>query len=1186
MSDNQKIKNMLLRLVDSDSDSDRCTTKPPASGSEKNSPKKSVIPLRRQAVLAAAKRKAAVGSDDSDDDSRDRRGKRAGDGDSDEDYKTMKSKKRSRSSSSRTKSTSHANGLATDSATPPAALTKKEREAARRERDNKQKRDKRAAAKAANEKRPDDRTVKPHAKSSKAASTLVEKSAQKNAMATAMLMARSKPETSKDLARSIRTKDKRARLVDRQDGAAVRKKKRPRADSDGHGTTDKASEEASAEEERPRTYPDITKEAIHLRPVHSKPDKDDASVERRLSEDQADSTKTTRQGHEEVPVPQQDVAAVDTSLCTAQARGECPSTLSESTDALPVEASSSAMPNKNDAAIAAVTANHTVSTADDSVDSATAVPETAAPQGALPDLIESVEEQLERPPEENPPPGDTDPTAAGLPESTPRDDRVDSVAATSPAEEGEVAASDGAVKPTSPFPAIESTEPLRSSATLSSGEPASVLSIPSMSPRPTTSEPATAVAAVPAPSPSMETFVIPKRDTKPDHAEALDPIPRRNVAALSSQRRPSPPPSSRRQSSPPRRSTHSRGKGPHVNTYIPPPPSHPAHRDLRHFEYCPTDLKFYTKTYQFGSVARCMPPFFASHPSVQRGNGSSHRLPSKYAVMLPPTTAGASTVYAEPKPFGRGQSQRDFEDQRAEFYGIALTCQVPLRNDKAAHAAQRAIEMDVTNPVLNTLSPSVRTWVQRRLYNTVFQPLSARHRVTVLFRHMRYTHASGGIMFNTTGVCHTYAKALADRFAIPASTPASSKRLPCVAIPPESWRDLQKSIVSHVYAMYHSMEDAETAVHMHVDDHGWPGCIVQDAYFLPPPSAPRQALRDIESHAQPSDASILTAPPSHTASPMYPPLPPEPATTRVASSRRTYESRWNRAPRRAPSPPSLQAENEEIAVPNTQTPRASRDERKDGRSHAESFEDGEVAGNHLAPSGRALNPVDDVLEDKVVATAMPSGPNDRWSDQKDEPEKEDRRHRSRDRSSNRRSSQWTPPLPRNGGSSPRPSLDNARAPPESLSNCRRSTERTHGAFSGRDPVGRHSRRSAERPLSFANGERPHARRGSRSPDRRQHHAGPRGRSRDRSGRALTVVLVSCPGMVRDEQLLRSFLRECGHVDNIEWRLTTPGKEFAYVTFHSASAAAIAVRQKDRALLGNVPVRVEFPRGRGSGPPQR
>ncbi|RHY31343.1 hypothetical protein DYB32_003612 [Aphanomyces invadans] len=860
---------MLLRLVDSDSDSDRCTTKPPASGSEKNSPKKSVIPLRRQAVLAAAKRKAAVGSDDSDDDSCDRRGKRAGDGDSDEDYKTMKSKKRSRSSSSRTKSTSHANGLATDSATPPAALTKKEREAARRERDNKQKRDKRAAAKAANEKRPDDRTSKPHAKSSKAASTLVEKSAQKNAMATAMLMARSKPETSKDLARSIRTKDNRARLVDRQDGAAVRKKKRPRADSDGHGTTDKASEEASAEEERPRTYPDITKEAIHRRPVHSKPDKDDASVERRLSEDQADSTKTARQGHdekEEVPVPQQDVAAVDTSLCTAQARGECPSKLSESTDALPVEASSSAMPNKNDAAIAAVTANRTVSTADDSVDSATAVPETAAPQGALPDLIESIEEHLERPPEENPPPGDTDPTAAGLPESTPRDDRVDSVAATSPAEEGEVAASDGAVKPTSPFPAIESTEPLRSSATLSSGEPASVLSMPSMSPRPTTSEPATAVGAVPAPSPSMETFVIPKRDTKPDHADAQDPIPRRN-----------------------------------------------------------------------------------------------------YAVMLPPTTAAASTVYAEPKPFGRGQSQREFEDQRAEFYGIALTCQVPLRNDKAAHAAQRAIEMDVTNPVLNTLSPSVRTWVQRRLYNTVFQPLSARHRVTVLFRHMRYTHASGGIMFNTTGVCHTYAKALADRFAIPASTPASSKRLPCVAIPPESWRDLQKSIVSHVYAMYHSMEDAETAVHMHVDDHGWPGCIVQDAYFLPPPSAPRQSLRDIESHAQPSDASILTAPPSHTASPMYPPLPPEPATTRVALSRRTYESRWNRAPRRAPfaSPPSLQAENEEITVPNTQTPRASRDERKDGRSHAESFEDGEVAGNHLAPSGRALNPVDDVLEDKT-----------------------------------------------------------------------------------------------------------------------------------------------------------------------------------------------------------------------------
>ncbi|RHY96396.1 hypothetical protein DYB37_002478 [Aphanomyces astaci] len=775
--------------------------------------------------------------------------------------------------------------------------------------------------------------------------------------------------------------------------------------------------------------------------------------------------------------------------------------------------------------------------------------------------------------------------------------------------------------------------------------------------------------AVPDGVPPAEDFVIPKKEKVVAAAvpagivDAQDdlPIPRRGSTPPPSRvRRPSPPPVS--SSYPRHASSHNYGSSrgtqpstighqPNVVTYTAPPASSPTFRDLLHFDYPVTDIKFHQKVTQYGSIARCLPPTFTS------SSARSQRPPTKYGVLLPPSSSSsAPSVYEEPRAFGRGKgSHRTLGDGPA-FFGIDATCPAALRPDRAAHARQVAVEADVADTVLNTLTPWTRSWVQRHLYSTTFQPLSARHRITVLFRHMRYTHPSGGIMFNTTGVCHAYAKTLAVRFAV-----GPDRDSPGIDIPPDSWKVLQKSRSSFVYAKYYSMEDAQMAVDTHVDDDGRPGVIVQDAYFVLPPSPPlpppptttdgqhEPRRREVSPPPVPETRGLpisSNTPPLQLQPPLpppddetrrrmalvHPPLPPPDDETRRRMAlvhpplpppgdearrrmalvhpplpppdddwqRRMDASRWSDSSRKEPTttgwggggapasrhepttaPPPLPSDTQGPPPPpsSSSSTLPQHYSRHDGdgsgkkeedavksqvdyrRNRRESMEEGEVAAptrkpQQVLPSTREHDDASDGagVGDALSSSAPPPAAAEATAREQDRPPPPiSSADGGRDRSRGRRTTS-PPPLPRSSTSTglDQPTKTRHVSPDRRRSSwsSERSANSTRPAKDSRQP-----RRSAER--------------GRRSPDPRRPR---RSRSRDRPPR---VVMVTCPGMKRDDGLVRAFFRDCGQVDNVEWRSGPP--DYAYVTFHSATAAAAALRHKDRALLGATPARVELPR---------
>ncbi|KAF0699841.1 Aste57867_9617 [Aphanomyces stellatus] len=304
------------------------------------------------------------------------------------------------------------------------------------------------------------------------------------------------------------------------------------------------------------------------------------------------------------------------------------------------------------------------------------------------------------------------------------------------------------------------------------------------------------------PEPEMD-FTIPKKEVTKKPVDDDPPIPKKL------ERPPSEPlPDKGRRNSgygdgrPPRATMKSSPPPTPYPTYTPPPRVQPKAAPSPVYDH---EMKKFLKTAaQFKSVARSI----SKHPSsyaAYRSNG---------------------TKFVEPKPLGRESGLRGFDEQLPTFYGIGLKCTAAPREIKEPHVQRLAEEADALGKLLE-LTPLARSELQRFLYGVAFMPLSARRRCTVIFRSMRYEHKSMGVIFNARDNCLSYAKSLANRFAV-------DGRKPCVDIPTDAWKDMQRGGVASVFVHYYSMEDAEDAATKFYDDHGVRGAILQDMYFVPP----------------------------------------------------------------------------------------------------------------------------------------------------------------------------------------------------------------------------------------------------------------------------------------------------------------------------------------------------------------
>ncbi|RLO10228.1 hypothetical protein DYB28_003531, partial [Aphanomyces astaci] len=1245
----------LLGLVDDDNDSS-------SSEADKNKPKKPVSPIRRRAAVAAASKRKPVDESDDDDDVGDTRPTHD---DSEEEFgssKSRRSRKRPRTSSStsshRAQDSSKKKHPSPQTAASTAAstavgnntkvLTKEERRENKRLRDNASKRMKRAAEKERLEKERQD----------KAAREVEHASTKPDASVAQATDVTSATESQDDLS-STQSSSRRSHGHDdvKQDKTTThddtRHKKQPRADS-----TD------TADDGRPPSKPSNGHLPGEERRRHG------ASKPRTKTQDkEGDDTLDERRRRRGAPAVQED-AAPSTS------HGPAPTSRRPSVevDALSVMLPPP-LPVPGHGDTAAELSIRPLSTRPHHIDRRP--PPVPSPPAAA--IVRTLEHPLDKTHEPS-----TEADAVVVPVE--KDNASNGLMSIASSTNGETlpdqAASDSMPRNRLPDPAAAASDtnihvdfgsphPKHEQGEVSEAKPSSADDAAAETNPAGSSRPPPSVA-VPDGVPPAEDFIIPKKEKVVAAAavpagivDAQDdlPIPRRGSTPPPSRvRRPSPPPVS--SSYPRHASSHNYGSSrgtqpstighqPNVVTYTAPPASSVPFRDLLHFEYPATDIKFHQKVTQYGSIARCLPPTFTS------SSARSQRPPTKYGVLLPPSSSSsAPSVYEEPRAFGRGRdSHRTLGDGPA-FFGIDATCPAALRPDRAAHARQVAVEADVADTVLNTLRPWTRSWVQRHLYSTTFQPLSARHRITVLFRHMRYTHPSGGIMFNTTGVCHAYAKTLAVRFAV-----GPDRDSPGIDIPPDSWKVLQKSRSSFVYAKYYSMEDAQMAVDTHVDDDGRPGVIVQDAYFVLPPSPPlpppptttdgqhEPRRREVSPPRVPETRGLpisSNTPPLQLQPPLpppddetrrrmalvHPPLPPPDDETRRRLAlvhpplpppgdearrrmalvhpplpppdddwqRRMDASRWSDSSRKEPTttgwggggapasrhepttaPPPLPSDTQGPPPPPPSSSSSTLPQhysRHDGdgsgkkeedavksqvdyrRNRRESMEEGEVAAptrkpQQVLPSTREHDDasdgagVGDALSSSAPPPAAAAEATAREQDRPPPPISS--ADGGRDRSRGRRTTS-PPPLPRSSTSTglDQPTKTRHVSPDRRRSSwsSERSANSTRPAKDSRQP-----RRSAER--------------GRRSPDPRRPR---RSRSRDRPPR---VVMVTCPGMKRDDGLVRAFFRDCGQVDNVEWRSGPP--DYAYVTFHSATAAAAALRHKDRALLGATPARVELPR---------